>query len=92
MKMTGGSQRHEVPLANDLHEIGLKYGVEMVVVAIPMRKDDPEGVRPLLIDHKENTPMSDLVPRFTGAGVFLIKCAAAAEEYLAEQTEKDGGR
>jgi hypothetical protein len=87
--MTGASQRHDEPLLADLHEVGLKHGVKMVVVAIPMTADDPRGVRPVLIDHKEHTPVEDIPPAFTGAGVFLIKCAAAAEDFIAEQREED---
>ena len=93
MKMTGSHQRHETPLLQDLHELGLKHGIKMVIVAIPLTPDDPEGVRPILIDHKEHTPIEDLSPAFVGAGVFLIKCASAAETYagdLAAQAEKEG--
>lgn len=88
MKMVGAqNDREQVPLMKDLHELGLKHGVAMVVVAIPMNADDPGGVRPLLIDHKDDTTVQDMVSKFTGAGVFLIKCAGAGEEYAAEQAE-----
>lgn len=88
MKMVGSeNDREKVPLMKDLHELGLKHGVTMVVVAIPMKADDPTGVRPMLIDHKDNTSVQDMVATFTGAGVFLIKCAAAGEEHLATQEE-----
>lgn len=90
MKMTGvEGDREKVPLMKALHDVGLKHGVTMVVVAIPMRKDDPEGVRSLLIDHKDNTTVEELAVKFTGAGVFLIKAAAAADEYAYEQAEKE---
>lgn len=89
MKMIGSeNDREKVPLMKDLHELGLNHGVTMVVVAIPIDKDDPQGVRPLLIDHRDDTTIEDMVSKFTGAGVFLIKCAAAGEEHLAEQEEK----
>jgi hypothetical protein len=91
MRMTGGTQRHENPLLGELHALGLKYGLKMVVVAIPMNADDPNGVRPILIDHKDHTPLEDLSPMFTRAGVFLIKCAGAAEEHLAGQTAQEEG-
>lgn len=88
MKMLGSqNDREKNPLMRDLHEVGLRHGVTMVVVAIPMKDDDAQGVRPLLIDHRDDTTVQDMVAKFTGAGVFLIKCAAAGEEYLAEQAE-----
>lgn len=89
MKMIGAeNDREKVPLMKDLHDVGIKHGVTMVVVAIPLKPDDPAGVRPLLIDHKDDTTVADMVAKFTGAGVFLIKCAAAGEEHLAEQDEQ----
>lgn len=89
MKMTGcEGDRDKVPLMKDLHELGLKHGVTMVVVAIPMKAGPDAEVRPLLIDHKDETPVADLISKFTGAGVFLIKCAAAAEEYAHELEAK----
>lgn len=89
MKMTGTeTDREKVPLMKDLHEIGLKHRVQFVVVAIPMLADDPEGIRPLLIDHKDDTTIKEVHDRFVGAGVFLLKCAGAAEELMAEQAEE----
>lgn len=86
MKMTGSeNDREKVPLMKDLHDVGLRHGVTMVVVAIPMKAEDPAAVRPLLIDHRDDTTVADMVKKFTGAGVFLIKCAAAGEEYANEQ-------
>jgi hypothetical protein len=90
MKMVGAqNDREQVPLMKDLHELGLKHGVAMVVVAIPMNADDPGGVRPLLIDHKDDTTVQDVIAKFTGAGVYLIKAANAAEEYAAELAESE---
>jgi hypothetical protein len=89
MKMTDcNNDREKNPLMKALHEVGLAHGVTMVVVAIPMEKDDPRGVHSLLIDHKDDTTVQDVVSKFTGAGVFLIKAANAAEEYAAEQEEE----
>lgn len=89
MKLTSlEKDREKVPLMKDLHELGLKHRVQMVVVAIPMDAGDPKGVRPLLIDHKDDTSLQDVVLKFTGAGCFLIKCAGAAEDYAAEQKEE----
>lgn len=82
------NDREKNPLMKALHEVGLAHGVTMVVVAIPMEKGDPEGVRPLLIDHKDDTTIQDVISKFTGAGVYLIKAASAAEEYAAEQDEE----
>jgi hypothetical protein len=85
MKMVGcENDREKSPLMKELHEVGLRHGVEMVVVAIPSDKSDPRGVHPLLIDHRDDTCVSDVINRFTGAGVYLIKCAAAAEAYAEE--------
>lgn len=86
MKMTDcNNDREKCPLMKALHEVGLKHKVTMVVVAIPMERDDPRGVHPLLIDHKDDTTVHDVITKFTGAGVYLIKAANAAEEYAAEQ-------
>lgn len=81
MKMTGlENDREKSPLMKALHEVGLAHGVTMVVVAIPMKPDGGE-VRSLLIDHKDDTAVDEMILRFTGAGVFLIKAANAAEAY-----------
>lgn len=91
MKMTSlNNDREKNALMRALHEVGLAHDVTMVVVAIPMKREDAEGVRPLLIDHKDDTTLQEFIAKTTGAGVFLIKCAAAAEEYadvLAENEE-----
>lgn len=85
MKMTDcDNDREKNPLMKALHDIGLAHGVTMVVVAIPMNAGDPRGVHSLLIDHREDTTVQDVITKFTGAGVYLIKAANAAEEYLAE--------
>jgi hypothetical protein len=90
MKMTDcNNDREKCPLMKDLHETGLKHGVTMVVVAIPMKADDPRGVHPLLIDHNDDTTVQDVISKFTGAGVYLIKAANAAEEYAAELAETE---
>lgn len=87
MKMTDcENDREKVPLMKELHEVGLKHGVQMVVVAIPMSKE-AGGVRTFLIDHKEDTTPRDVATKFVGAGVFLIQVAGAAEDYACEQAE-----
>lgn len=88
MKMTDcNNDRDKNPFMKALHQLGLEHKVTMVVVAIPMEKDDPRGVHPLLIDHRDDTTVQDVITKFTRAGVFLIKAANAAEEYAAEQKE-----
>ena len=90
MKMTDcNNDREKCPLMKDLHGVGLKHNVTMVVVAIPTERDDPRGVHPLLIDHKDDTTVQDVIAKFTGAGVYLIKAANAAEEYAVEQAAAD---
>lgn len=71
--------REKVPLMKELHELGLKHRVQMVVVAIPMQ-GNTEGVQALLIDHNNATPLEDVAKRFIGAGVYLIQSASAVEE------------
>lgn len=90
MKMTSlNNDRKKNALMRALHEVGLAHDVTMVVVAIPMKREDAEGVRPLLIDHKDDTTLQEFIAKTTGAGVFLIKCAAAAEEYAAVLAENE---
>lgn len=90
MKVTGlNNDREKNALMKALHEVGLAHDVTMVVVAIPIKKEDAEGIRPLLIDHKDDTTLQDFIAKATGAGVFLIKCAAAAEEYAAMSAENE---
>ena len=84
--MTGmENDREKVPLMKDLHEVGLRHGVEMVVVTIPTDKNSGDRVHTLLIDNKDDTTVEQMVLRFTGAGVYLIKVAAAAEEYAMKE-------
>lgn len=87
MKMTGlETDRERSPLMKDLHEVGLKHRVQMVVVALPM---DTGEIHSLLIDHKDDTTVDEMIRKFTGAGVFLIKTAGAAEEFAYELAQAE---
>lgn len=91
MKATGmQTDREKAPLMKALHEVGLAHRVTMVIVAIPMDKDDPEGIRPMLIDHKDDTTTHEFCTKAVGAGVFLIKAAGAVEEMVMANEEGEG--
>lgn len=57
--MTGMTRnRDEAPLMRELHEVGLRHGVTLVVVAQPIDGNVRQQYG-LLIDHKEETPTED---------------------------------
>jgi hypothetical protein len=82
------NDREKVPLMKALHEVGLAHRVVMVVVAIPMDAGDPQGIRPLLIDHKDDTTTHEFCSKAAGAAVFLIKAAGAVEEMVMAKEEE----
>jgi hypothetical protein len=79
--------RDKSPLMKDLHELGLKHGVRMVVVAMAMRPGAYAG--PLLIDHNDHTTFKDARDGFLGAGVYLIQIAGAVEDVMREEQGED---
>ena len=85
MKTTGfDTDREHNPLMNDLHELGLKHGVEFVAVVRPVN-GKPYDQHGLLIDHKGDTTPEDVYLRWMQAGVGLIQATSAIEDYIAEQ-------
>lgn len=90
MKMIGMLDPAFADVLKDLDAVALKHGLRFVGVALPTAEGDTRGVRPVLIDGKPDASLEDLIKQFTGAGVFLIKAAAAVEEYAAAQADKEG--
>lgn len=85
--MTGMTRdRDQAPLMRDLHEVGLKHGVTLVVVALPIDGHIRQQFG-LLIDHKEQTPIEDVYVRWLEAGIYLIQATNAVEEYMLKETK-----
>jgi hypothetical protein len=83
--MTGLERdREKSELMKELHELGLRHGMTLVVVARPIDGGPNEQVG-LLIDHKDETPVEDVYVRWLQAGVWLIQATNAVEDYIAEQ-------
>jgi hypothetical protein len=77
------TDREKHPLMKDLHELGLKHGVAMTVVAVKL-KGEP-ATQAFWIDHRDDTSPAEAAYAFESTGVFLIKVAAKiAEEEAAE--------
>ena len=83
------NDREKAPLMKALHEVGLTHRVTMMVVAVPMDAEDEQGVRPMLIDHKDETTPTEFRDKALSAGVFLIQCAGAVDEML--MANEEGG-
>lgn len=80
--------RDEAPLMRELHEVGLRHGVTLVVVAQPIDGNVRQQYG-LLIDHKEETTAEDVYVRWLQAGIYLIQATNAVENYVLDEAAKE---
>lgn len=90
LKCTGMiTDREKSPLMKELHELGLKHGVVMVVLAVPIVVDLDHVADTFLIDHRDDTHPVEAADAFVRAGIQLIHNGEAIINwYKAEHPEE----
>jgi hypothetical protein len=77
------TNRAENPLMNDLHEIGLRHGVQMVVLSIS--ETDRADVHAFYIDHCDDTTKREAAEAYMAASLFLRDAAIAVATSIGKE-------
>lgn len=79
------TDREKNPLMKELHELGLKYGVKMVVATLNYEN---QFTGTLCIDHEEESKGMEVAMMFGAAGYYLLEAAKAVAVYAHEKGER----
>lgn len=82
------TDRDNNPLMKDLHELGLKHGIKMVVVKVEEIEGKDKLTGALLIDHKEDTKGMDVALMYGAAAYYLMDATEAVVRYAVENGGK----
>lgn len=82
------TDRDSNPLMKDLHELGLKHGVKMVVVTLEEIEGKDRLTGALCIDHKDDTRGMDVAMMYGAAAYYLMDAAQAVAVYAHKNGEK----